>query len=121
LILTDRESGLIEIVGPNHGGFPDWVMVPNVYGMSQFADGGSFTTKPYLSGSNYIRKMSDEPAGEWCGIWDALFWTFIADELEVFSANPRLSMMARTRVKLGSGKQAQHRRTAEDFLRSLRR
>lgn len=30
----------------------DWVMVPNVYGMSQFADGGNFTTKPYLSGSN---------------------------------------------------------------------
>ena len=41
----------------------DWVMVPNVYGMSQFADGGLFTTKPYLSGSNYVRKMSDYPKG----------------------------------------------------------
>jgi deoxyribodipyrimidine photolyase-related protein len=48
----------------------DWVMVPNVYGMSQFADGGTFTTKPYISGSNYILKMSDEPKGEWCQIWD---------------------------------------------------
>jgi deoxyribodipyrimidine photolyase-related protein len=97
----------------------DWVMVPNVYGMSQFADGGSFTTKPYLSGSNYIRKMSDEPVGEWCAIWDALFWTFIADELEFFSKNPRLSMMARTWEKLGSAKQEEHRKVAERFLRGL--
>ena len=37
----------------------DWVMVPNVYGMSQFADGGLMSTKPYISGSNYIYKMSD--------------------------------------------------------------
>jgi deoxyribodipyrimidine photolyase-related protein len=97
----------------------DWVMVPNVYGMSQFADGGSFTTKPYLSGSNYIRKMSDEPAGDWCAIWDALFWTFIAAELEFFSGNPRLSMMARTWEKLGGTKQEEHRRVARGFLRSL--
>lgn len=97
----------------------DWVMVPNVYGMSQFADGGSFATKPYLSGSNYIRKMSDEPAGDWCAIWDALFWTFIADELKFFSANPRLSMMARTWEKLGHEKQETHRRTAERFLQTL--
>ena len=55
----------------------DWVMVPNVYGMSQFADGGIFTTKPYLSGSNYVRKMSDYRKGDWCEIWDGLFWSFI--------------------------------------------
>jgi len=97
----------------------DWVMVPNVYGMSQFADGGSFTTKPYLSGSNYIRKMSDEPVGDWCAIWDALFWTFISTESKFFSTNPRLSMMVRTWEKLGNAKQDEHRKTAENFLRSL--
>lgn len=32
----------------------DWMMVPNVYGMSQFADGGIMATKPYISGSNYF-------------------------------------------------------------------
>ncbi len=41
----------------------DWVMVPNVYGMSQFADGGIFATKPYISGSNYLKKMSDFKGG----------------------------------------------------------
>lgn len=98
----------------------DWVMVPNVYGMSQFADGGSFTTKPYLSGSNYIRKMSDEPAGDWCAIWDGLFWSFIGDHDDFFSGQPRLSMMSRTWHKLGSAKQDQHRAAAETFLRSLK-
>ena len=51
----------------------DWVMVPNVYGMSQYADGGFMTTKPYISGSSYVRKMSDFKKGAWCGVWDALF------------------------------------------------
>ena len=51
----------------------DWVMVPNVYGMSQFADGGLMSTKPYISSSNYIIKMSDYKKGEWSDIWDGLF------------------------------------------------
>ena len=37
----------------------DWVMVPNVYAMSQHADGGLITTKPYFSGSSYVKKMSN--------------------------------------------------------------
>ena len=97
----------------------DWVMVPNVYGMSQFADGGTFTTKPYLSGSNYVRKMSDEPKGDWCGIWDGLFWTFIADHRDFFLKNPRLSMMARTWEKMSGETQDRHRHLAAEFLARL--
>ena len=82
----------------------DWVMVPNVYGMSQFADGGTFTTKPYISGSNYVLKMSDEKKGPWTEIWDGLFWTFVADHEELFLKNPRSSMMARTWQKFSSEK-----------------
>ncbi len=96
----------------------DWVMVPNVYGMSQFADGGTFTTKPYLSGSNYLLKMSDFRRGEWCAIWDALFWTFIADHRDVFLSNPRLTMMARLVEKQGAKLDA-HRRIAERYISGL--
>jgi deoxyribodipyrimidine photolyase-related protein len=96
----------------------DWVMVPNVYGMSQFADGGGFTTKPYLSGSNYLLKMSDFRRGPWCAIWDALFWTFIADYKDVFLANPRMNMMARLVEKQGA-KLGEQRRIAERFISSL--
>ena len=58
----------------------DWVMVPNVYGMSQFADGGLMSTKPYISGSSYVLKMSNYKKGEWCPIWDSLFWNFINNQ-----------------------------------------
>jgi deoxyribodipyrimidine photolyase-related protein len=98
----------------------DWVMVPNVYGMSQFADGGFFTTKPYLSGSNYICKMSDYSKGkDWAPIWDGLYWTFIDDHLEIFAKNHRLSMMARTCERMPPEKKSAHRQNAEEFLQSL--
>ena len=37
----------------------DWVMVPNVVGMSQHADGGVMATKPYTSGGAYLDRMTD--------------------------------------------------------------
>ena len=67
----------------------DWVMVPNVYGMSQYADGGVITTKPYISSSNYILKMSNYPKGEWTEIWDGLFWRFVHKHHSLFSSNNR--------------------------------
>ena len=98
----------------------DWVMVPNVYGMALFADGGLFATKPYISGSAYIRRMSDFAPGPWCAVWDALFWNFIGAHRAYFLAQPRLSMMARTWDKLGAAKQAEHRRVATRFLDALK-
>jgi deoxyribodipyrimidine photolyase-related protein len=74
----------------------DWVMVPNVYGMSQFADGGLMATKPYISGSNYLLKMSDYKKAPWCEAWDALFWRFMDRHRQFFSSNPRLGMLLRT-------------------------
>jgi deoxyribodipyrimidine photolyase-related protein len=97
----------------------DWVMVPNIYGMSQFADGGTFTTKPYISGSNYVLKMSDEKPGAWTETWDALFWTFVADNQELFLRNPRSSMMARTWQKFSAEKQNHLRETTRIFLEGM--
>ncbi len=74
----------------------DWVMVPNVYAMSQFAAGTGITTKPYVSGSNYLRTMSDFGPGGWREDWDALYWTFVEDHRDVFEANPRSRMVTRT-------------------------
>jgi len=66
----------------------DWVMVPNVYGMSSFSDGGKMSTKPYISGSNYIKKMSDYSDGDWSEKWDSLFWNFV-NEIVSFSRKIR--------------------------------
>lgn len=71
----------------------DWVMGPNVYGMGQFSDGGVFATKPYVSGSNYILKMSHYKKGSWCEIWDGLYWKFVSEKFQFLEKNPRLSMM----------------------------
>jgi deoxyribodipyrimidine photolyase-related protein len=71
----------------------DWVMVPNVYGMSQYADGGLMTTKPYISSSNYILKMSDYKKADWCGIWDALYWRFLYKNQDKFAGNHRMTLM----------------------------
>jgi deoxyribodipyrimidine photolyase-related protein len=97
----------------------DWVMVPNVYGMTQFADGGLMTTKPYISGSNYLMKMGKWEKGEWQGIWDGLFWRFMHKHRTFFLQNPRLGMLIKTWDKMDSAKQQLHLQRAENFLQSL--
>jgi deoxyribodipyrimidine photolyase-related protein len=78
----------------------DWVMGPNVYGMAIFSDGGIFATKPYICGSNYLRKMGGYSKGAWCDGVDGLYWQFIHKHEDYFTKNPRLSMMARTAQKI---------------------
>lgn len=97
----------------------DWVMVPNVYGMTQFADGGLMTTKPYISGSNYLMKMSDYEKGQWQGIWDGLFWRFMHEHRSFFLKNPRLGMLVGTFDKMSPEKQAAHLQKANNYLKSL--
>jgi deoxyribodipyrimidine photolyase-related protein len=97
----------------------DWVMVPNVYGMSQFADGGLMSTKPYISSSNYILKMSNYPKGDWQEVWDGLFWRFIHVNRSFFLGNPRLSMMVRNWDKMTEEKQSFHLERADKFLKEI--
>ncbi len=73
----------------------DWVMVPNVYGMGLFSDGGIFATKPYICGSSYFMKMMDFKKGDWCNTMDGLYWRFINKNRNFFLKNSRLSMMVR--------------------------
>ncbi len=94
----------------------DWVMVPNVYGMSQFADAGTLSTKPYIGGSNYIKKMSNYPKGDWANIWDGLFWRFISKHQSFFLSNPRMAMMVHTYNRLSKDKQIDHQKHAELFI-----
>jgi deoxyribodipyrimidine photolyase-related protein len=106
----------------------DWVMVPNVYGMSQFADGGSFATKPYISGANYIKKMSDfqsgaavEKAGgqNWEVIWTALYWHFIDTHKPVFEQNHRMRMMPKMLERMKAETKEEHMKVAWDYLTNI--
>ena len=97
----------------------DWVMVPNVYGMSQFADGGMMSTKPYISSSNYIIKMSDYKKGNWSITWDALFWNFMDKQRNFFLKNPRMRMLISSFDKMEPLKKENHLKTADEFLNKL--
>lgn len=82
----------------------DWVMGPNVYGMGQFSDGGIFATKPYICGSNYLKKMGNFPKGDWCDILDGLYWKFIDKRRNFFRSQPRLNMMVATLDRMSEKK-----------------
>lgn len=97
----------------------DWVMVPNTYGMTQFADGGLMMTKPYTSGSNYLLKMGDWAKGPWQETWDGLFWRFMHVHRNFFLQNPRLGMLIKTFDKMPPEKQKAHLSNAEKFLQQL--
>ncbi len=104
----------------------DWVMVPNTYGMTQFADGGLMTTKPYISGSNYLMKMGNweksvvpQTGKTWMETWDGLFWRFMHIHRDFFLSNPRLGMLINTFDKMSDEKKKHHLFTAEEFLKTL--
>ncbi|MFF0729800.1 cryptochrome/photolyase family protein [Streptomyces sp. NPDC004134] len=77
----------------------DWVMIPNVIGMSQYADGGRMTTKPYTSGGAYVNRMSDlcgpchyrpgDRTGERACPFTAGYWTFLDHHRDRLKDNPR--------------------------------
>ncbi|RMA43762.1 cryptochrome/photolyase family protein [Rhodophyticola porphyridii] len=95
----------------------EWVEAPNVIGMSQFADGGIVGSKPYVSGGNYINKMSDycgdcaysvsKKTGEGACPFNLLYWGFLDRHRDRFEKNPRMAQMYRTWDKMD----AERRRT----------
>nr|MBA3720230.1 cryptochrome/photolyase family protein [Nocardioidaceae bacterium] len=89
----------------------DWVMLPNVTGMSQHADGGLMTTKPYASGGAYINRMSDycggcayDPkvrVGEDACPFTAGYWAFLDQNVDRLRGNRRMAqpLAGLTRLK----------------------
>lgn len=80
----------------------DWVMVPNVIGMSMHADGGKMMSKPYIAGGSYISKMSNycgnckfDPkirVGEKACPFTSMYWNFIDQNFAELSKNQRIAM-----------------------------
>jgi deoxyribodipyrimidine photolyase-related protein len=96
----------------------EWVMVPNVYAMSQFAY-TEMMTKPYISSSNYIRKMSHYQEGEWSKVWDALYWRFLDKNKNKLANFPRMNLMISILENMDASKLQSHIKTAEDFLEKI--
>ena len=94
----------------------EWAVVPNVYGMSQYSD-TSLVDKPYISSSEYILKMSHYEHGEWCDIWDGLYWRFIDKNRDRFSKNTHMSTAVKQLDKLNDNQKRVIGYRAEDFLK----
>ncbi len=83
----------------------DWVSLPNVLGMSQYADGGVVGTKPYCATGAYIDRMSDycsgcrynpkKATGDEACPFTTLYWDFLYRNRSRLKGNPRMTMQLR--------------------------
>ena len=107
----------------------EWVELPNVAGMALFANGGRFTSKPYVASGMYVKRMSNychtccykpdvKYGSEACPI-TVLYWNFLIKHQESFAKNPRTSLMIRNLSKLSMADQQEIQTTARMILNNL--
>ena len=94
----------------------DWVMVPNVYGMGSYADGGIFSTKPYICGSSYMLRMSNYKKDDWCDVVDGLYWMFMSENISFFKSNPRLAIFVKSLERMNIDRKELIFAKAIDFI-----
>jgi deoxyribodipyrimidine photolyase-related protein len=109
----------------------DWVVEPNVLGMATFADGGLTATKPYVSGSAYINRMSD-----FCGNcaldpkrslgpdscpFTAMYWSFLERNEAKLSPLNRMAMPLTTMRKKTPAERNALRERANEAIAQLER
>jgi deoxyribodipyrimidine photolyase-related protein len=107
----------------------DWVVEPNVLGMSTYGDGGVTATKPYVSGAAYINRMSDyckgckfdptRSTGEGSCPFTALYWSFLERNRDRLSNNQRLLMPYATLHKKTAGERKALRARAAEAIEDL--
>ncbi|MTH94937.1 cryptochrome/photolyase family protein [Roseibium sp. RKSG952] len=107
----------------------EWVELPNTIGMSQFADGGLLGSKPYASGGNYIKKMSNyctdcsydisKKTGSSACPFNYLYWDFIDRNTDRLRGNHRMAQVYSTWGRMGEEKRGAHRESAKVFLSAL--
>ena len=97
----------------------DWVMVPNVYGMSQYADGGMIMTRPYLCSSNYILKMSNYKKDKWCDVLNSLYYNFINKHQKYLKTNYATSRQVAFWNKKSKDEKDKILKDAKDYLKKL--
>jgi deoxyribodipyrimidine photolyase-related protein len=107
----------------------EWVELPNTAGMALFANGGRFTSKPYVASGAYVKRMSNYCAGcdyepetrvgaKACPM-TTLYWNFLDRHETAFADNPRTALMVKNLQRMAPGLRSEIRTRADDMLASL--
>ncbi len=109
----------------------EWVVSPNVLGMSLYADGGVLATKPYAASANYINKMSNccrqcrynprQTIGAEACPFNALYWDFLARNYDRLKSNPRMNLVMANLDRRNPQELAKIRAQAAEIREKLRR
>ena len=107
----------------------EWVELPNVIGMSQFADGGLMASKPYIATGKYIDRMSnyckgcqfkpDQSHGQDACPFTTLYWDFLMHHESSMSKNPRMVMQVRNLKRMSDETKAAIQAQAKQHRLSL--
>jgi deoxyribodipyrimidine photolyase-related protein len=107
----------------------EWVELPNTAGMALFANGGRFTSKPYIASGAYIKRMSNycnhckyKPEvrfGDSACPVTTLYWNFLINHRQQFEKSPRTRLMTANLKKISDGDQAAIQEHAKKLLNHL--
>jgi deoxyribodipyrimidine photolyase-related protein len=107
----------------------EWVELPNVAGMALFANGGRFTSKPYVASGAYVKRMSnyctdcvyksDEKSGGNACPMTTLYWNFIDKHEKSLAKNPRTALMAKNLTRMDPNEREAMRSRAKEMLADL--
>jgi deoxyribodipyrimidine photolyase-related protein len=115
----------------------EWVELPNVLGMSQFADGvtadgrpaagGSMASKPYVATGQYIARMSnhcagcryrpDRRTGDAACPFTTLYWDFLLRHETRFAHHPRMALQVKNLARLAPAERSAIVARAESIRR----
>jgi deoxyribodipyrimidine photolyase-related protein len=107
----------------------EWVELPNVAGMALFANGGRFTSKPYVASGAYVKRMSnyctgckyrpEERTGDQACPLTTLYWNFLDQHETSFAGNPRTALMVKNLQRMSSDERREVRHRAGEMLARL--
>ena len=107
----------------------EWVELPNTAGMALFANGGRFTSKPYVASGAYVKRMSNycsgckyEPetrVGANACPMTTLYWNFLDQHEASFAGNPRTALMVKNLQRMAPEMRVQVRERAAEMLADL--
>jgi deoxyribodipyrimidine photolyase-related protein len=98
----------------------EWVMIPNIFGMSQYASNGFMMTRPYFSSSNYIINMSSfKKDNYWNIIWDALYYNFIDKHQNILKTNYATALQVKNWDKKSHKQKETIKKIAKEYITNL--